>query len=322
MLRRRSLGTLADRSHRIGILAAGRRRHRRVVGRIQNIRPRHAVRSLTPAAARAFREAVGQSHLEGVVGAQEVREVGAVGTDDHIHLVFAEPQMVEQEIARFIAQHDMQRGPRQRVVERRVEKLLDPGGVEILGFAIPGVAHRPYARTRTVRLRRHVGAHRDLAGDGAAVAGELRLPGAGGRGSDLAEPGIRGAALPRARGERHPAIGADQRQLALEGFLGGEQDAQWRAFPGRDRRRQEGDIGLLAGGGAGFGLRFRSRAKESEKCTCRQQRCRCSSSEPACCKQWNPLPWRAASLSRKLWLNHGKFAAGIRRKLGLGRPLG
>src|SRR5262249_55928943 len=167
--------------------------------------------------------------------------------------------------------------------------------------------HGPHAAARTVRLRRNVRAHCDLAREGAAVAGELGLPSAGGRGSDLAEPGIRRAALPGARRESHPSIGTDQRQFALKWLLGGEQDAQRRPFPRRNGRRQEGDVGVLAGAGAGFGLRFRGRAKEGEKSTCRQQRCCCSSSEPACRKQWNPLPWKAATLSRKLWLNHGRI---------------
>ena len=202
--------------------------------------------------------------------------------------------MVEQKVARLVAQHDMQRRPRQRVVERRVEKLLDPGGVEVFGLAVPGIAHRPDAGA-TMRLRRRVGAHRDLARDGAAIAGEFCLPGAGGGSCDLAEPGIGRAVLPGPRTERDPAVGPGQGQLALHGLFGGKQHPQRRPLPGRNRRRQEGDVGLLAAAGTGFGLRCVGRAQDSENGACRQQRSRCGSSEAACCRQWNPLPWKAAT---------------------------
>ena len=45
--------------------------------------------------------------------------------------------MVEQEIARLIAQHFVQRRPRRRRVERRVEQLLDPCGIQVFRRAIP-----------------------------------------------------------------------------------------------------------------------------------------------------------------------------------------
>jgi hypothetical protein len=42
----------------------------------------------------------------------QVRQVSAVGAKDESHLVFAESQIVEQEIARSIAQHLVQSRPR------------------------------------------------------------------------------------------------------------------------------------------------------------------------------------------------------------------
>ena len=74
------------------------------------------MRRLAAAAARALRVAERQPHLEREIRAQEIRKVGAVGAKDDLHLVFAETQMVEQDIARSIAQHFMQRRPRRRRV--------------------------------------------------------------------------------------------------------------------------------------------------------------------------------------------------------------
>ena len=132
--------------------AAGARRPR-----ILNAQPLRALRRLAAAAARAFRVPERQPHLEGEVRAQEIRKVGAVGAKDDLHLVFAETQMVEQEIARAVAQHLVQRRPRRRSVERRVEKLLDPGGDT--GFpsrdsTCRAKARRSPRRARPRRLRR------------------------------------------------------------------------------------------------------------------------------------------------------------------------
>src|SRR5262245_20592197 len=89
-----------------------------------NVPPREALRRLAADAARAFRVPERQPHLECEIRAQKVREVGTVGTNDEPHLVFAQAQMVKQEIARSIAQQHMQRRPRRLCIERRVEKLL------------------------------------------------------------------------------------------------------------------------------------------------------------------------------------------------------
>ena len=70
---------------------------------------------------------------------------------------------------------------------------------------------------------RRVGAHRDLAGDGAAAgAGERRAPGPGGRRLDLGQPEIRRAAVALARARGDVAVGRDQRKLAVGRLLGGE----------------------------------------------------------------------------------------------------
>ena len=79
-----------------------------------DVPPLRAPRRLAATAARALRVAERQPHLEREVGAQEVGKVGAVGLDDELLLVLAEAQMVEQDVARFIAQHLVQRRPRRR----------------------------------------------------------------------------------------------------------------------------------------------------------------------------------------------------------------
>src|SRR5262245_65686780 len=115
----------------------------------------------------------------------------------------------------------MQRLPRQRGVERRVEELLDPGGIEVLGLAIPGVAQRPEGSLGRLRSWRLGCAHSDLVGDCAAfgaraIARELRLPSSAGRRGDLGEPEIGRTAVSLTRFGGDLSIGRDQRTLALE----------------------------------------------------------------------------------------------------------
>src|SRR6266705_3312072 len=76
--------------------------------------------------------------------------------------------MVEQEIARGVAHHLVQRRPRRLRFERIVEQLLDPGGEQVLACAIPGVAQGPGAPRRGAWSARFVHAHLDLARDRAA----------------------------------------------------------------------------------------------------------------------------------------------------------
>ena len=71
--------------------------------------------------------------------------------------------MIEQEIARPVAQPDVQRRPRQLLADRRVEQLLDPGRIQVFRRAVPRVAQRPDAARRPARPRRRIGAHGDLA---------------------------------------------------------------------------------------------------------------------------------------------------------------
>ncbi len=201
-------------------------------------------------------------------------------------------EMVEQEIARFIAQHLVQRLPRQRLLERRVEQLLDPCGVEVLRRAVPCIAHGPDALPRRTRRRRCALAHGYLARDRAAlrrraVARELRVPGAHGGRCDLGEPEIRRPAVPLTRSNGDVSIGRDQRKLAIERLLRGEDDTQRRALPRRDRRGQDREpSSVFAAAGWTLGLCVRIC---DEKCTGDQQRCRHSSSKLACRKQSSPL---------------------------------
>ena len=76
--------------------------------------------------------------------------------------------MIEQQITRPIAQDFMQRRPRRRSVERRVEKLLDPCRIQIFRRAIPRVAQGPDALRGRTRRWRSVVAHGDVPGDRAA----------------------------------------------------------------------------------------------------------------------------------------------------------
>ena len=203
--------------------------------------------------------------------------------------------MVEQEIARSIAQHFMQRRPRQRCVERRVEQLFDPRGIQIFRLAAPCIAQRPDAAFRCARARRLFVEHDNLARDRAAlgrrvVARELHLPLSRGRLGDFGNPGIRRPAEPLARFGCDPPIGRDQRKLALERLLRGEEDAQRHALPGRDRRRQDRELGrVFTGAGSTLGLCVHNCESEGEKCTCDQQQCR-QGNRRACLEQWNPPP--------------------------------
>src|SRR5215472_17913062 len=92
---------------RSGGFLFGRRRRRRF--KILNVPPRKAFRRLATTAARAFRIPERQSHLEREIRAQKVRKISAVGMKDESHLVFAQTQMVEQDVARPVAYHFMQR---------------------------------------------------------------------------------------------------------------------------------------------------------------------------------------------------------------------
>ena len=134
--------------------------HRRCLGarpfRIEHVEPLEAPRRIA-VAARALRVAVGQAHLPGEIGAQEVRQVGAVRTDGDVGLVFLQAQMIEQHVAstgRAAPRAAPCTTPWRR---RRVEELLDPGRIQVLGVAIPIVAHPPYA-ARVIGEPRWLGA--------------------------------------------------------------------------------------------------------------------------------------------------------------------
>src|SRR5262249_43588347 len=91
-----------------------------------------------------------EAHLVREVRSQGVGKICAVGTKIDFS-VFVEAEMVEQEIARGVAHHLVQRRPRRLRIERIVEQLLDPGGEQVLACAIPGVAQGPGAPRRRAR---------------------------------------------------------------------------------------------------------------------------------------------------------------------------
>src|SRR5262249_35416067 len=139
---------------------------------------------------------------------------------------------------------------------------------------------------------------------------KLSVPRAGSRRGDLDQPEIRRPAVPLARFGRDVSIGPDQRKLALEQLLHGEDDAQRRALPRHERRRQERESGrVVAADELTLGPGVNDREKQ---CSCDQQQCCHSSSKLAYVKQLSPLPLEVSLASiqqycQKLWLNHGKI---------------
>ena len=201
--------------------------------------------------------------------------------------------MVEQEIARPIAQHLMQRLPRELGVEWRVEELLDPGRVQVFRRAIPGIAHGPDASLRRARPRRLV-ARTAISrvivphSAGASSRASLRVPCSRGRRRDLGEPEIRRSAVPLMRFGRDASIGRDQRELALERLLGGEDDAQGAPFQGAIGEAKTASSAASSQLPTGPCAVRPRREKEDEKCACDQQQCCHSSSNLACSEQLSP----------------------------------
>src|SRR5262249_46495735 len=271
------------------------RRGRRL--EILNVPPPVAFRPLAAATARALRVAERQPHLEREIGAQEVGKISAVGANDHAHRVFAQTQVVEQDIAPPVGQQLMQRLPGERGIERRVEELLDPGGIQVFGLATPCVAQRPEASLGWLQPRRLGTAHGDVARDRAAfgwraLARELRVPGAGGRWGGLGGPEIGRTAGAVPRFGRDVSIGRDQRKLALERLLRDDEDAQRHALPGRERRGQDRELGrVFTEAEWTFGPRVHPWENDDEKRACDQQHgCHSGSSKLAYLKQLSPLP--------------------------------
>src|ERR1700746_1598149 len=100
------------------------------------------------AAAPAIRIAEWQPHLVRKIGAQEESKVGAVGTKVDRHVIFAEAQIVEQNITRSIAQDFVPGFPRWFGVKRRVEQLRDPCRKQVFCRAVPAIAYPPGAARR------------------------------------------------------------------------------------------------------------------------------------------------------------------------------
>jgi hypothetical protein len=181
--------------------------------------------------------------------------------NDRTLLVLAQAEMIEQDIARWIMQHLIHRLPRQLLVERRVEQLLDPYRVEVLCRACPGIAQRPDALS-VARWRGLLALHHDVAGDFSAFrrsvrARELRLPGAGGRRGGLGEPEIGRPPKTLVRFGRDLSLRRNQSQLTFRRLLHREHDAQRRTAPRRDRRGEHRESSLiLALGRRIFGCRL------------------------------------------------------------------
>ena len=79
---------------------------------IHDIPPLRTLRGFARATARTLGVSKRQAHLERKISAQEVRKVGAVRAINESLLILAETEMVEEKIARLIAQNFMKRGPR------------------------------------------------------------------------------------------------------------------------------------------------------------------------------------------------------------------
>ena len=159
--------------------------------------------------------------------------------------------MVEQEIARFIAQHFMQRRPRRlphRAARRRASRSTRSTSSPSRDSMYRATARRFLDVARGADAC--ASAHGDFARDRAAlrrraVAREFRMPRPHGRRRDLGEPEIRRPAVPLARLGGDASIGRDQRKLAIERLFRGEDDAQRRALPRRDRRGQDREPGRV-----------------------------------------------------------------------------
>ena len=170
--------------------------------------------------------------------------------------------MIEEHVARLIAQHLMHRLPRRRFVERRVEQLsrsTRSRDSPSRGSRHRAPARRPCRRAASAAALRCTTMSRVTVLHSArcAVAHEHRLPGARGGRGDFGEPEIGRAAMPVARCGRDISVRRDQRQLAVERLLRGEDDAQGRALPRRHRRGEHGEPSLvLASGDRCLGLNF------------------------------------------------------------------
>ncbi len=200
--------------------------------------------------ARALGIAERQPELPREVGAQKVRQVGAVGREPKpARLVLAEPHVVVEEVPRGIAGHLIEAVPARLGVERVVEELRDPHRKKVLGRPVPRARHRPDAAGGRAPAR--WGAHPQL-------GARLRAPG----GREL-EPVCAGSARvclhvpPPGRavvaggpcGRQRHALGAEERDGdVVERVLGGGYDAhQLARRRGGGARKQRHRIRRPAG---------------------------------------------------------------------------
>ena len=179
----------------------------------------------------------------------------------------------------------------------------------------PLPARGPAAGLRCTTISRVIGA----AVGGGVLAHEHRLPRARRGRGDLGEPEIRRPAVPLARCGGDISIRRDQRQLAVERLLRGEDDAQGRALPRRHRRGEHGKPSLVLAIGdwclrLGFGcLAACLAAKAAEEAASAhgdQQRCDRGSSQLARRHHWNP-PCDSVGAPKntpKCWVQSWQFA--------------
>ena len=207
--------------------------------------------------------------------------------------------------------------------------------------AIPALRNGQTLRRTSRRPRRRVLAHRDLARDRAAlgrrvVAREPGLTRPGDRLGDLDEPEIRRPALPVARRGCDAAIGCDQRELARERLLGGDDDAQGCAPPGRHRRGQDRKLGgVLVQLPSGACARdSRSRPGRREHAPATSGDAGTAAANVACSNRTDSLSRKCCpdaperkitQYYRRLWLNDGRIphqvnSTGDRFRLG-SRPI-
>ena len=182
-----------------------------------------------------------------------------------------------------------ERRPRRLGVERRVEKFLR----STPNTDFPSRGSRCCAPARGCprvarRRRRCVIAHGDLARDRAAAADALRVsvarqvPAAGVATSANQKYGGPPWRVVRFGGDA--AVGCDQRKFAIERLFRREDDAQRRALPWRERRRQHRDpCRVIAAAGQKSGFCGRSRGQQDKQRGNYRQICRSrGNSKPAC----------------------------------------
>ena len=219
---------------------------------------RLARRHVAAAAAIALRDPEREAQLEREVGAQEVRQIRAVGADDRrVVRVLTAGEVIEEEVPLPVAQDLVQRRPARHLAVGGVEELLDPCGIHVFEVAVPAALDGPEA----VRLLRRGGRPGLEGDDGEALRGDAlarlaralregRVVEARLRRLDLGDEEVRRPAAARVGGRdgrrlrrgRLALLGGEDAELADERLLADGKDAQRRARPGRPRGDEEEDV--------------------------------------------------------------------------------